>query len=101
MAGVTVDLWVGALHARLQNAVIADGGRVVPVVESLMSSLTERYGKKQGSSIYYAMEAAGKGPFGEGGKYHKLHKAFAKKHGLAALGKRKAPRPKTRGRKRR
>ncbi len=66
----------------------------MPVVQSLMSNLVARYGKKRGEDIYYAMEAEGKGPFGPKGKYHGLHQSFAHKAGVPAIEKprkKKAP----------
>jgi hypothetical protein len=61
----------------------------VPIVESLMKSLVERYGKRRGEDIYYAMEAEGKGPFAPGAKHRDMHEAFAAKHGLEPQGKKK------------
>lgn len=55
----------------------------MPVDEKLMASLKTRYGDKRGEGVYYAMEAAGKGPFAPGGALHAQHLAFAEKHGLS------------------
>jgi hypothetical protein len=54
----------------------------MPIVESLMTALVQKYGKVEAENVYYAMEASGKGPFAKGAKYHSLHLAFAEKHGL-------------------
>jgi hypothetical protein len=56
----------------------------MPIVEKLMNNLVQRYGKKRGESIYYAMEAEGKGPFAEGGKHRKQHEDFVARNGLPA-----------------
>ena len=101
MGADTVDLRVGYVHHRGQILMVAFGEGVMPVVQSLMSSLVERYGKQRGERIYYAMEAEGKGPFAKGGKYRKLHEDYTKRIGQRPLaGRKKAPRPKARGRKR-
>ena len=75
----------------------------MPIVKSLMKSLKSRYGAKRGESIYYAMEAEGSGPFKKGNKHHDLHVAYARKIGQLPVTtpKKKAPRPKTRGKPKR
>jgi len=70
----------------------------MPVVQSLMNSLQSRYGRERGRSIYYAMEAEGSGPFGDGGKYRHLHEEWAAKNGVEPTSKKKPPKPKPRGR---
>lgn len=71
----------------------------MPVVESLMASLTDKYGKVKGERVYYAMEASGKGPFAKGNKHHDKHVKFAKDRGLEPIErKKKTPRRRTRGR---
>jgi hypothetical protein len=73
----------------------------MPVVQGLMSALQERYGAERGKRVYYAMEASGKGPFAKGNKHHDKHVAFAAKHGVTPIErKKKTPRRKTRGRSR-
>lgn len=57
----------------------------MPVVESLMKSLTSKYGVVEGENVYYAMEASARGPFAKGRKYHDLHLAFAERHGLPPI----------------
>lgn len=52
----------------------------MPVDAKLMASLRKQYGPKAGKSIYYAMENAGRGPFGKGHKLHQSHVAFVRKH---------------------
>ena len=73
----------------------------MPIVKSLMTSLRGRYGAKKGERIYYAMEAEASGPFAPGAKHHDKHKMWAAKNGVEPImkGKKKAPRPKARGRK--
>lgn len=65
----------------------------MPVVQSLMDNLVRQYGPEKGRHIYYAMEAEGSGPFGPGGKYRRLHEAFAERNGVppskATQGKKK------------
>lgn len=77
----------------------------MPIVRSLMTSLKGRYGNKKGERIYYAMEAEASGPFAPGAKHHDKHKAWAARTGVMPITKgkpkKKAPRPKTRGQKRR
>lgn len=76
----------------------------MPVVQSLMDKLVERYGKGTGERVYYSMEATGKGPFAPGGKYRQLHEDWATKHGLApmaAKGKKKGVRSRSKARPRR
>jgi hypothetical protein len=57
----------------------------MPVVESLMTSLTARYGLVEGENVYYAMEASGRGPFAKGRKYHDLHLTWAEESGVPPI----------------
>lgn len=58
----------------------------MPIVQTLMDSLTKRYGAEKAKNVYYAMEAEGKGPFSAGGKYRKLHEDWAAKNGVPPSG---------------
>lgn len=72
----------------------------MPVVESLMASLQERYGAERGKRVYYSMEASGKGPFAKGNKHHDKHVAFARDRGLDPIErKKKTPRRRAGGRR--
>lgn len=74
----------------------------MPVVQSLMDNLQRRYGEKEGERIYYAMEAEGKGPFAEGGKYRHLHEQQAARAGVTpSQGKKKPPTKKAGGKRQR
>lgn len=55
----------------------------MPIVESLMRSLTARYGLTEGENVYYSLEASGRGPFAKGRKYHDLHLKWAEASGVA------------------
>ncbi len=57
----------------------------MPVNEHLMESLVNTYGEERAKSIYYAMEASGAGPFGNGNKLFGDHLTFASKHGLSPI----------------
>jgi hypothetical protein len=63
----------------------------MPIVQSLMDKLIATYGEGRATSVYYAMEAEGSGPFARGAKYHDLHVAFADKHHLAPITTKKRP----------
>lgn len=67
----------------------------MPIVEKLMASLVARYGEEEGRKAYYAMEAAGKGPFAPGAKYRELHEAWAARQGVRPVGTK--PRPPKKG----
>ena len=72
----------------------------MPIVQSLMDNLVRQYGKERGRSVYFAMEAEGKGPFAKGGKYHALHESFAKRNGVTPLsGSKRKTKTKTKRRK--
>lgn len=72
----------------------------MPIVKDLMDSLVAKYGTERGQSVYYAMEASGKGPFSAGGKYRHLHEQWAERNGVQPVGavatKKPAPSKKTR-----
>ncbi len=66
----------------------------MPIVKSLMSSLTTRYGAHQGERVYHAMVAEASGPFRKGAKHHDEHVAFAQKLGMKPIERERAPKSK-------
>lgn len=63
----------------------------MPVNQHLMDSLTKRYGEERGRSVYFAMEAAGSGPFAEGNALHADHLVFAAAHNLPPIRRHSTP----------
>lgn len=72
----------------------------MPVNQPLMDDLKRQYGAKRGESVYYAMEASGRGPFAAGKELHQLHLDFAEKHHLQPVTSRPAKKTRPRGRPR-
>ena len=67
----------------------------MPINEKLMSKLQAQYGEREGKSVYFAMEAEGKGPFGAGKSMHGQHLDFAKRHGVDPISTPHRPRTPT------